>query len=69
MTEPELYRQAWRFPRKILKPKLGIKPIDSEITNRFRYFFANVSFYYNAMEVNADSMCRYGNEMIRLIEK
>jgi hypothetical protein len=28
-----------------------------------------VSFYYDAMEVNADSMRRYGNEMIRLIEK
>lgn len=68
MTEPELYRQVWRFPRKSLEPKLGIKPIDSDIKNRLRYFFANVSFYYDAMEVNADSMRRYGNEMIRLID-
>jgi hypothetical protein len=28
-----------------------------------------VSFYYDAMGVNADSMRLYGNEMIRLIEK
>uniref|UniRef100_UPI004047FA4C hypothetical protein n=1 Tax=Algoriphagus sp. TaxID=1872435 RepID=UPI004047FA4C len=69
MTEPELYRQVWRFPRKSLEPKLGIKPIDPEVKNHLRYFFANVSFYYDAMEVNADSMRRYGNEMIRLIEK
>ena len=68
MTVPELYRQVWRFPRKTLEPKLGIKPIDSDIKNRLRYFFANVSFYYDAMEVNADSMRRYGNEMIRLID-
>lgn len=69
MTDPELYRQVWRFPRKTLEPKLGIKPVDSDIKNRLRYFFANVSFYYDAMGVNADSMRRYGNEMIRLIEK
>lgn len=69
MTDPELYRQVWRFPRKTLEPKLGIKPIDPEIKNRLRYFFANVSFYYDAMGVNADSMRLYGNEMIRLIEK
>ena len=68
MTEPELYRQGWRVPRKSLKPKLGIKPIDSDIKNRLRYFFANVSFYYDAMGVNADSMRQYGNKMIRLID-
>lgn len=69
MTESDLYRQVWRFPRKTLESKLGVKQIDPETKNRLRYFFANVSFYYDAMEVNADSMRRYGNEMIRLIEK
>ena len=33
MTEPELYRQVWRFPRKTLESKLGVKPIDPETKN------------------------------------
>ncbi|MCM0042857.1 MAG: hypothetical protein NBV61_08845 [Algoriphagus sp.] len=69
MTEPDLYRQVWRFPRKTLEPKLGIKAMDLETKKRLRYFFANVSFYYDAMQVNADSMELYGKKMIRLIEK
>lgn len=69
MTEPDLYRQVWRFPRKTLEPKLGVKAMDLETKKRLRYFFANVSFYYDAMQVNADSMELYGRKMIRLIQE
>jgi hypothetical protein len=69
ITEPDLYRQVWRFPRKSLPSKKGVKEIDPQTKNRLRYFFANVSFYYDAMQVNADSMSKYGNKMIRIIEE
>jgi len=69
ITEADLYRKVWRFPRKSLDSKIGIKPINPETKNRLRYFFANVSFYYDAMAVNADSMRLYGNKMIELLEE
>ena len=69
ITEPDLYREVWRFPRKSLPAKKGVKEIDPQTKNRLRYFFANVSFYYDAMQVNADSMSKYGNKMIRIIEE
>jgi hypothetical protein len=69
ITEPDLYREVWRFPRKSLPSKKGVKEIDPQTKNKLRYFFANVSFYYDAMQVNADSMSKYGNKMIRIIEE
>lgn len=64
ITEPELYRKVWRYPLKELDEKKGIKEITLESKRQLRYFFANVSWYYDAMKVNADSMKVYGYRII-----
>lgn len=69
ITEPELYRKVWRFPLSEVESKIGIREISLESKRELRYFFANVSWYYDAMKVNADSMRLYGNRIIRQIKK
>lgn len=68
ITEPELYRKVWRFPLSEVESKIGIREISLEAKRDLRYFFANVSWYYDAMKVNADSMRLYGNRIIRQIK-
>ena len=68
ITEPELYRKVWRYPLKEVDQKQGIREISLEAKRDLRYFFANVSWYYDAMKVNADSMRLYGNRIIRQIK-
>ena len=68
MTDPILYSKVWRFPFNDLESKMGIYPLDKETKNNLRFFMANARWYYDAMQVNADSMRSYGNKMIQYIE-
>jgi hypothetical protein len=48
---------------------MGIYPLDKETIKNLRFFMANARWYYDAMQINADSMRNYGNKMIEYIER
>jgi hypothetical protein len=57
------------FPSNDLESKMGIYQLDKETIKNLRFFMANARWYYDAMQINADSMRNYGNKMIEYIER
>jgi hypothetical protein len=69
LTDPSLYKLAWKsFPNE-LPSKFGIKPISKSTKDKLTYQVAHYNLDYNGMTLSIDSLISIENKMINIIRK